>query len=56
MPTMVASFATPRPLCSTHIVLRALIQNDLSLPDRETSVMLLVVTMTMLVDVTALSW
>jgi hypothetical protein len=53
MPTIVASFATPRHLCSTHLVLRDLIQNGLSLPDFEASVMLLVVTMTTLVDVTA---
>jgi len=56
MPTIVASFATPRRLCSTHLVLRDLIQNGLSFPDLETSAMLLVVTMTTLVDVTAASW
>jgi len=56
MPTIVASFATRRRLCSTHLVLRELIQNGLSLPDLETSVMLLVVTMTTPVDVTAPSW
>ena len=43
-------------LCSTHIVLRDLIQNDLSLPDLKTSVMLLVVTMTTPADVTTPSW
>ena len=41
------------PLCRTPMVLGDLIQNGLSLPNFATTVMLLVITMTALVDVTA---